>query len=291
MSLQDRYIEQCQAEEVLVACMNLSYGLPGSRAVAAIASDIGEGKKALAKAITNQGVPTQSDASLATMAGNVAAIVAHLLNTDGFIWSGDQPTTLEDALKRINSIVEATVHGNSGFSTSSLRKITFADATNLSNIGYYSSSAQSSLQEVYAPYSLYFGSRFIYDCTNVRVFDASSLPTMSNIGEGMTSNTNLIDFRVGKNFTGNESLSMWNPTNALLTDSKSCMTEEEIAAHPTWYNRDLLLYNIREHLAAQLPTLTSSTSKNLTFASALKAAILADADTAAAFSSKYWNVI
>ena len=112
----------------------------------------------------------------------------------------------------------------------------------------------------------------------------------SDGGYAFNEMTRLIELKTGENITTNCSFVSWKPIEALLENSTSLLSNQDIANGFT-SNRKKLLYNIREHIAKLLPSNTSSTSKNITFSPELKAAILEDADTADAFSNKYWNVI
>lgn len=96
------------------------------------------------------------------------------------------------------------------------------------------------------------------------------------------SNPNLIDITLGENMRINFSLRNWNPTNALQADSSSLVYEGEPFAN----NLEKLLYNIREHIAANLnPNITAT----ITFSAEVKAAILASEETMEAFP-KSWTI-
>lgn len=95
---------------------------------------------------------------------------------------------------------------------------------------------------------------------------------------------NLIDIECGAAFTKSVNNEWWNPTNALLTTSSSLVKDGEPFAN----NREKLLFNIREHIAANLPTITQGYS--ITFHANMKAAILADQATTEAFTNKGWTI-
>lgn len=97
--------------------------------------------------------------------------------------------------------------------------------------------------------------------------------------------TNLILLELGENMTSSFNISGWSPTNALNASSQTLLTPEDIAAGFT-SNLQKLLYNIREHIAANLPVANNT----VTFSSAVKAAILADQTTADAFTNKGWTI-
>lgn len=94
---------------------------------------------------------------------------------------------------------------------------------------------------------------------------------------------NLIDITTGDLEVAN--FATWSPTNALKSDSQSLLTQEDLDAGFT-SNLQKLLYNIREHIAANL----SVANRTITFNANLKAAILADTETADAFTNKGWTI-
>lgn len=93
---------------------------------------------------------------------------------------------------------------------------------------------------------------------------------------------NLIDIVTGQNLNNNARLADWNPTNALNASSSSLVEQGEPFAN----NLEKLLYNIREHIAANLRVANFT----FTFNAAVKAAILADQPTADAFTNKGWTI-
>lgn len=100
---------------------------------------------------------------------------------------------------------------------------------------------------------------------------------------------NAIEVHIGENFIDNTSIANWNPTNALLNNSQSLLTDDDIAAGFT-SNLEKLLYNIRTYIAALLPDRSGNTALTLTFHANIKAAILADQPTADAFTDKNWII-
>lgn len=95
---------------------------------------------------------------------------------------------------------------------------------------------------------------------------------------------NLIDIECGQNFTSDISLTAWSPTEALKSGSSSLVKPGETFAN----NLEKLLYNLRTHMAANLPTITQGYS--IAFSSAVKAAIQADTATSDAFTSRGWVI-
>ena len=122
-------------------------------------------------------------------------------------------------------------------------------------------------------------------CTSLKRIDLSEAEVVSG-GNMFTGDTVLIDIVIGSKMTSNFSLSSWNPTNALNASSSSLVEPGETFAN----NLEKLLYNIREHIAANLPDLTGLSALTITFSSAVKAAINADTATAQAFSNKNWTI-
>ena len=127
--------------------------------------------------------------------------------------------------------------------------------------------------------------------TKLKVLDIRNVYAMVSGGSIDFGNTlNLIDIYFGaglSNSTGTcNILNRWSPTNALSSSSTSLVDEGETFTS----NLEKLLYNIREHIAANLPTLTSETSRTITFHANVKAAINADTATANAFAAKYWTI-
>lgn len=113
------------------------------------------------------------------------------------------------------------------------------------------------------------------------------LPKMSS--DYVTSNFNgnsIIDIIIGQNFTSNANMSSWNPSTALSSTSTSLVKSGETFTS----NLEKLLYNIRNHMAANLPDRTGQSALTITFSSAVKAAIQADTATAQAFSNKNWTI-
>lgn len=129
------------------------------------------------------------------------------------------------------------------------------------------------------------GSDVFSACTSLRKINLDNAEIVTG-GNMFTGNLKLIDVVIGSKMTSNFSLSTWSPTEALRNDVGTLVEPGETFAN----NLEKLLYNIREHIAANLPTRTSSTSLTITFSSAVKAAIQADAATLAAFTNKYWNI-
>lgn len=144
-----------------------------------------------------------------------------------------------------------------------------------------------SLLEFYAPLLKVAVGGMFSNCSNLRlVYMPSGIETRST---GIFNNcTNLIDIVWGA-ATSNQNFATWNPTNALNASSQSLLTSDDIAAGFT-SNLEKLLYNIREHIAANLSDRTGLSSLSISFSAAVKAAILADQPTADAFTNKNWII-
>lgn len=94
----------------------------------------------------------------------------------------------------------------------------------------------------------------------------------------------LIDVELGKNFTSNFGyLSKWTATNAIKSDSTSLVKDGETFAS----NLEKLLYNIRNHIAANLRSDVGN--KTITFHANVYNAIQADSATVAAFPAN-WTI-
>ena len=125
-------------------------------------------------------------------------------------------------------------------------------------------------------------------CAALKYVNLPALEQVDSAFQLFQSSPNVIDFRTGKITSvlrGTFSLSYWSPTNALLEDSQSLLTEEDVTSGFT-SNRQKLLYNIREHIAANLPV----ASYTIKFSAEIKAAILADQETADAFTNRGWTI-
>ena len=104
--------------------------------------------------------------------------------------------------------------------------------------------------------------------------------------------SNCIDVEVGALNQNTEGMfSNWFPTNALLTDSTSLLTQDDIDAGFT-SNREKFLYNLREHIAKKIADRTGQTACTIYFSSDIKSAINDETGgaTAAAFTNKNWTI-
>ena len=126
----------------------------------------------------------------------------------------------------------------------------------------------------------------LFRSTSVRVVNIPSMITIPADNAMFYSAWDLIDLCIGHNMQTNFSLLSWSPTNALSETSQSLVDSGETFAN----NLEKLLYNIREHIAANLPDRTGLSSLTITFSAEIKAAIQADQATADAFANKNWTI-
>ena len=128
---------------------------------------------------------------------------------------------------------------------------------------------------------------FVGNMPNLRLLDLE-YADFNNYYPSISNTPNLIDVIIGKGFSSSRDiLSLWNPTNALLSDSSSLLTTEDIAAGFT-SNLEKLLYNIREHIAANLPSRVGQSPFTITFSQTLRNAF--DQETEEAFAARGWSI-
>lgn len=129
--------------------------------------------------------------------------------------------------------------------------------------------------------------RSFYGCTNLKYLNIHDCNTIVKSGDEFFHCYNLIDIIYGAGVSASTSyLNTWNPTNALSSSSTSLVDEGETFSS----NLEKLLYNIRNHIAANLPDRTGLSALTITFHADVKAAIQADTATAQAFSNKNWTI-
>ena len=109
-----------------------------------------------------------------------------------------------------------------------------------------------------------------------------------NLSDGFRDNqmnrmVNLIDVTVIPK-SSTTLLSLWSPTNALLSDSTSLVNENESFSS----NLEKFLYLLRTNIANNLEQTTEGYA--ISFSDAVKSAILADEETTNAFISKGWTI-
>ena len=134
------------------------------------------------------------------------------------------------------------------------------------------------------------GNGYLSYMPDLEELDICSCNDFYYTGMSASSNTKLIKLVIGAGFNSNFSLNsgavmVWNPSEALRTDTNSLVYEGEQFTS----NREKLLYNIRTYIAANLQQL-STEGYSITFHPNVKAAILADQETADAFTNKGWTI-
>ena len=162
------------------------------------------------------------------------------------------------------------------------------DATNLerANINQFLRNIYS-LREVNFPkLKLLSQAYFCNGCSALRKVNILKLETNTS-SYTLGGCSDLIDIIYGAGaLTNTAFLSDWSPTNALRNNISTLVEEGESFAN----NLEKLLYNIREHIAANLPDRTGDTALTITFSAAVKAAIQADTATSNAFTNKNWTI-
>lgn len=120
----------------------------------------------------------------------------------------------------------------------------------------------------------------------------ANLPLIKGFGGSALNNTySLIDLICGANFTTNVNFYTWAPAYGLDSSRSDLVTDsEDEFGNQITNNLQQFMYNLRRHMAANLPDITGQSSLVLTFAAALKSAILADQPTADAFTNKGWTI-
>ena len=151
---------------------------------------------------------------------------------------------------------------------------------------FSSISNSTNLEEMFLPELENIPRELVNECTILKHLYIPKINIVSNSFYCFTNCLDLIDIETGAYFNRNMDFNTWSPTNALDSSSNSLVDSGETFAN----NLEKLLYNIREHIAANLPDRTGLSSLTITFSAAVKAAIQADAPTAAAFTNKNWVI-
>ena len=162
---------------------------------------------------------------------------------------------------------------------------------NLPKLSYYGAERFCNnclaIEEISLPEMVTMAGNFQFgDCRNLKKLYLPKL-VFTTMNSWHNNCYNLIDFTIGNaNLTSSFTINSWSPTEALRSDSTSLVDEGETFSS----NLEKLLYNIREHIAANLPDRTGLSSLTATFTAAIKAAIQADTATSDAFTSKNWTI-
>ena len=178
-----------------------------------------------------------------------------------------------------------TAPGNSayGFLAKNITEIVTLPKLTLAG-AYFMEECKS--KEIYLPKCNSAQADWLRSCTELRKL---YIPLCIGGGSGDKSfngDNKLIDITIGENITTNEYLLYWNPTEALRTDSTSLVEEGESFSS----NREKLLYNIREHIVANLPDRTGQDALTFYFHTNMKNAINGDTATADAFTNKNYII-
>ena len=234
----------------------------------------------------------------AQLATDVQAIKdAHILgfNYDGVVFSDAfHPLSPMDFYFNPSEVVEIrdnktldvkNLNVQSVFTNLEIAEFTAADTCTIRDVIKNS----SKLRVLSIPEVVNYGS--IYDwfsnLPKLQVLNILHIDAYLSSGVNFFSNDReLIDITYGLTVTrSTDLLRSWNPTTALENDSTSLLSDEDIAAGFT-SNLEKLLWNIRNHIAANLnPEITAS----ITFSAAVYAAIIADQDTVDAFPAS-WTI-
>ena len=235
---------------------------------------------------------------------------AHILgfNYDGLIFAeGFEPQSAFGIVANRSKIVE--VHDNSdsiipSVTTDEYPLLTVFEMRGASSIAVYRGIGcfynSNALKEIIIPEfdSLYSPTMFMSSLPILRHLNILNAKINVNTSDSFLSSCpQLIDVVAGKRFSNADSnetryarmLINWSPTDALDDQSNSLLTEEDITAGFT-NNLQKLLYNIREHIAANLVDRTGQSSWTIGFSADVKAAIQADTTTSDAFTNKNWTI-
>ena len=231
--------------------------------------------------------------TLQSLADSWAAMVTNRQNMSGFVFNTlFNVRGVGDLLFNFNNIVD--IHDTTTRTMNFAFNSAFNYMTGLRSVrmdALITMNAQqlfrnSIVKEIYFPNLITLGSigYGFNNCVNLTILYLPSLTTAPTNNNTFSSSANLIDITFGAIPT-DINISTWSPTNALNASSQTLLTDEDIAAGFT-SNLQKLLYNIREHIAANLPVANNT----ITFSAAIKAAILADQPTADAFTNKNWTI-
>ena len=238
---------------------------------------------------------TEIVGTLQSMADSWAADVTNRQTLQGYTFAnGTEANTISDILAKRTSLKEIydtnitlITADNTFAGIATMKKI------NLPNLQLISSSASNCfvnnryMEELIIPNCTHISGirTFCTNDTNLRILDMTNCKESLNDSQQLDGCVNLIDLIIGRGEMNSFSLTAWIPKNALNASSQTLLTPEDIAAGFT-SNLQKLLYNIREHIAANLPVAPNT----ITFSAAVKAAIQADQATADAFANKNWVI-
>lgn len=252
--------------------------------------------------------------TLQSLADSWAAMVTNRQSVDGYTFQNGYQVTgspdilfRKDILKSINDTTTVVISGFTCLRNSSVEDVTMSALESVTGQGAFLNctslktfvapllssitntellSGCSSIESVNLPSLLKATQGGVFtNCTSLKKIQMPLIQSFSN-SSMFSGCTNLIDIELGQNISANFSMASWNPTNALSSSSSSLVEPGETFAN----NLEKLLYNIREHIAANLPDRTGFAALTITFHANVKAAIQADTTTANAFSNKNWTI-
>lgn len=243
----------------------------------------------------------------AQLAADVQAIKdAHILgfSYDGIIFEeGYEPRSAFGIIANRNRIIE--VHddrdtvippmGKADYPELEIFEMKNANTSNIEFFLQYWMANSTTLRKIIIPTYRGLDNRMrlsFRGMTNLNLIDMTDSIVTVSYHHGSNDNfpgcVNLIDIKYGRLIGGStDALVQWEPSNALLDDSTSLLTQEDIAAGFE-NNRQKLLYNIREHIAANLTDRTGLSPYTITFSQSLRD--IFDQDTEDAFAAKGWSI-
>lgn len=233
----------------------------------------------------------------AQLAADVQTIKdAHILgfSYDGIIFEqGYEPQSAFGIIANRDRIIE--VHDNRdtvlpAMSAADYPELEVFEMQKATNIMDFWMKFSTSIRRVILP-SIYAGaarpSGILNDAINLTYLDIKN-SIIGHYNPHFVNCVNLIDVVAGGRFDegGSDVLANWSPTNALQDDETTLLTSADIDAGFT-SNLEKLLYNIREHIAANLKTNVGN--RTIYFSAAVKSAIQNDAETLASFPGN-WTI-
>ena len=220
-------------------------------------------------------------------------IDAHVINGFNYgdvVFNNYAPISFIDAYMHLGNIIEINDYSIYTFSVSSspLMRIPRINLYNVEYIGA-TSVLQGSWVYLNMPKLRTLGRTYGSNSSTAQELHIPELAEWQGDHGGTfdQSSPDLILIEFGAKLTSSCNVfATWNPINALSSISTSLIKPGETFAS----NLEKFLYNMRTYIAANLPDRTGLSALTITFSAAVKAAILADTDTANAFADKNWTV-
>lgn len=214
-------------------------------------------------------------------------------------------------IENISSESELPIRAYDFYACTQLRTASFPNVTNVGTYAFYRCTrlvtininnvtsiydyafSDTGLSTCYAEKTLLVGTQAFRNCASLKYLDISDVATINT--NAFQGDTNLIDIHMGRNITTSINLgggtgAIWQPTNAYSSTSNNLVPADVLEEHPTWKNAQYLLYCLREHFAANLPTLPEGSTQTITVHSTMKNLINGHPMTAAAFTNKNWTI-